>query len=149
MADLRKRERSRAEIRLAKIAVLDWDAAITTAADKAALGQQIAALHATSKGDHVIASARKADLLGLLDDMWAVAAVDTMNRLEASAQKARLRTLIREDAQAGFDRLMEGQRAKQAAAAPSLHKVDARRVGPHARQILQRMQTAGGSGGHA
>lgn len=89
------------------------------------------------QGEHAFAAlaAREADLRAELDQ----ARIDTHNAL----------ALIREDAQARFDRLVESQRAEQAAAAPSLHKVDARRVGPHARQILQRMRTPGGTRGHA
>lgn len=90
------------------------------------------------QGEHAFAvlAAREAELRAKLDQ----ARIDTHNAL----------ALIRDDAQARFDRLVESQRAEQAAAAPSLHKVDAARIGgPHARNILHRMRTLKSIGGHA
>ena len=83
------------------------------------------------QGEHTFAAlaAREAELRAELDQ----ARIDTHNAL----------ALIRDDAQARFDRLVESQRAEQAAAAPSLHKVDA------ARNVLRRMRTLNSVGGHA
>lgn len=105
LADLRERERNRTEIRLAEIAARERDGAIAAAADKARLEQQIAALRAASEGDRAVASAREADLLGLLDELRAGAAAETRNRLEASAQEAGLRA----DLQARLDAAVQRQ----------------------------------------
>lgn len=69
--------------------------------------------------------------------------------LRAELDQARIETydalaLIRDDAQARFDRLVEGQRAEAAAAAPSIQKVDTMQISPHARHILHRMRTVHG-----
>ncbi len=94
LADLREQERSRTEIRLAKIASQERDGAVAAAADKARLEQQIAALRAASESDQAIASAREADLLSLLDELRALADTEMRNRLEASAQEAGLRASL-------------------------------------------------------
>ncbi len=89
------------------------------------------------QADRAFASlaAREANLRVELDH----ARIDTQNAL----------ALIRDDAQARFDRLVESQRAEQAAAAPSIYKVDASHLGPQAREILQRMRTSGAKAGNA
>ena len=55
--------------------------------------------------------------------------------------------LLRDDAQLRFERIVESQRAEQAAAAPSIQKVDVAQIGSHARHILQRMRTLTTRGG--
>lgn len=72
---------------------------------------------------------------------------------QAARQPAQIistREVMREDMQAPSDRRAESHQAEQAKAAPlpAIHTVDADRLGPWARQILQRMQTPGLVGGH-
>lgn len=67
------------------------------------------------------------------------------SEVRSQMDQARIETqealaLIRDDAQARFDRLVENYRAEQAAAAPTIQKVDASQLAPRAREILQRMQ---------
>lgn len=76
LANFRKRERSRTELLLAEIVSRERDAAIAAAADKARLEQQVAGLRTASESDRSIASAREAELLGMLDHLRAVAAAE-------------------------------------------------------------------------
>jgi len=55
--------------------------------------------------------------------------------------------LLREDAELRFERIVENQRAEQAAAAPSIQKVNMAQFDSHARHILQRMRTLTTVGG--
>lgn len=84
LANLLERERNKTEIRIAEIAARERDAAIAAAADKARLEHEIAALRTASINDRAIASAREADLSGLLDELRAVAAAATKS---ADAEK--------------------------------------------------------------
>lgn len=98
-----------------------------------ALESAVSALRDQSRHALAEVAAREAELRAELDQ----ARIETCDAL----------ALIRDDAQARFDRLVESQRAEAAAAAPSIQKVDAMQIGPHARHILLRMRTAHGDGG--
>jgi FkbM family methyltransferase len=80
------------------------------------------------------------------------AATEREAALRSDLDQARIETqnalvLLRDDAQFRFERIVESQRAEQAAAAPSIQKVNMAQVGSHARHILQRMRTMTTSGG--
>lgn len=115
---------------------LDQMAAMASRSEKAvhALRDQgeraLSALEARQKAFSDMAARREADIRAQIDR-------SRTETLEALA-------LIRDDAQARFDRMVESYRAEQAALAPSIQKVDASQVTPRARQILQRMQIMNG-----
>lgn len=80
------------------------------------------------------------------------AAAEREAALRSDLDQARIETqnalvLLRDDAQMRFERILESQRAEQAAAAPSIQKVNMAQVGSHARHILQRMRALTTSGG--
>lgn len=91
------------------------------------------ALDERQKAFDQVTTQREAELRSDLDQ----ARIETQNAL----------ALLRDDAQLRFDRIVESRRAEQAAAAPSIQKVDAAQIGSHARHILQRMRTMTTSGG--
>ena len=97
-----------------------------------ALASAVSALRDQSQHALAEVAAREAELRAELDQ----ARIETYDAL----------ALIRDDAQARFDRLMESQRAEAAAAAPSIQKVDIMQISPHARHILRRMRTVHGDG---